>query len=694
MQSFRRRRYQYVWAGIRRAYYGSLPRQLPTNGSHNANNVDPTSPSAESSAQVDQKNVKGPWRDLNRTTPPPIDPNQKIGKAPWRDLNRTSPLPAEGRPGEHDSDQLEVGSTASDLPGQETQLDPIVRDTSPCTPSQSITQAAPADTEGAEPSSDMPLPPPTPTRSQSTDNAAPAAPEGAQPSRCAARTHHGVLREKGRGYFSVLGPAQQDSDYGPAFAPYTTKLLKQTEGWERRPALWDISPGCFLWLPRNYKNPEDPNLLHPHPNSVNHPIVVLSVDVSGPEDAIVTFMLLRSFKSSGARMSLINFWKRHLPISRFSRENWKDEPEARESWEDALLFLENYPPVTMSHVQYVDIGSINTARWEDLHCYRSNQLVGDIPRRLCEESMARLRAARTWWEEHFDTGRGLVKWEDEWVPTRKMREVFRQRYIKPRGEEDNDLGSVVAGRVPNDVSEGSVELVLKMEGVRAEMRAEFEEARDKMRAELDKVRAETRSELMIEMLAELEDVREGLDMVNRAEKAVVELKLAQSARSPIAQAGHATSSQLAIWHYLTRKVEAMRVELKMSRLEMEEMRAEIEELRGDVDKMKVDLELVKRADEAREAARREKSAKMPDVGMYAPALGPRSEAARAALPSWAASNMLQETGKSKTKRLNEELKRAMSAQAQATQTPTQAASFPPQVSRSGPKLGPLAQSRG
>lgn len=407
-----------------------------------------------------------------------------------------------------------------------------------------------------------------------------------------------MLREKGRGYFSVLGPAQQDSDYGPAFAPYTTKLLKQTEGWERRPALWDISPRCFLWLPRNYKNPEDPNLLHPHPNSVDHPIVVLSVDVSGPEDAIVTFMLLRSFKSSGARTSLINFWKRHLPISRFSRENWKDEPEARESWEDALLFLENYPPVTMSHVQYVDIGSINTARWEDLHCYRGKQLVGDIPRRLCEESMARLRAARTWWEEHFDTGRGLVKWEDEWVPTRKMREVFRRRYIKPRGEEDNKLGSVVAGRVPNDVSEGSVELVLKMEGVRAEMRAEFEEARDKMRAELDKVRAETRSELMTEMLAEVEDVREGLDLVNRAEKAVVEL--AQSARSPIPQPGHATSSQLAIWHAandipelsgdLTRKVEAMRVELKMSRLEMEEMRAEIEELRGDVDKMKVELE--------------------------------------------------------------------------------------------------------
>lgn len=58
-----------------------------------------------------------------------------------------------------------------------------------------------------------------------------------------------------------------------------------------------------------------------------------------------------------------------------------------------------------------------------------------------------------------------------------MREVFRQRYIGPRGKEDkmvDELGSVVAGKVTNDVSEGSGGLVLKMEGLRAEMRAEFE----------------------------------------------------------------------------------------------------------------------------------------------------------------------------------------------------------------------------
>lgn len=64
----------------------------------------------------------------------------------------------------------------------------------------------------------------------------------------------------GRGLRSFLGPAKatlvvnetdgkllsQDLVYGPAFAPYTTKLLKSTKGWERRPALWGISRGCLL----------------------------------------------------------------------------------------------------------------------------------------------------------------------------------------------------------------------------------------------------------------------------------------------------------------------------------------------------------------------------------------------------------------------------------------------------------------
>lgn len=884
MLYFRRRRYQNVWAGIGRAYYGSLPRRAPRrhprNDSHNAKNIDPTSPSTKLSAQVNQKDAKGPWQDLIRTTPPPIDLTQKIGKAPRRRLNLTSLLPPEGQLEEHDTNQQdstprkaregssvlvdtqekredsffyritrdshaprlttrdslvdvqtnwtthrttssktlrpqlrghklktinpniklkkllsnydiqegpEIGSSASGLPGQGTHPDPIIHDMFPPTPtpSQPTDKAAPVALEraGLSSGSSTYVPP------QSATEATPAAPEGAGPATlieaassphkddslqtpdivefdapinertpwqptvaaAPAATEPPILsvrrRRRGRGSRSSLGPAtatpavhetyrkqlaqqdmdygpatatpavhetgrkrlaQQATDYGPAFAPYTTKLLKRTEGWEGRPALWDISPGCLLWLPPNYKNPEDTKLRHPHPNSLNHPIVVLSVDVSGPEDAIVTFMNIRSFKSDGAKTTLLNFWKKYLPLSRFPRESWRDEPEARESWKDALLFREYYPTWKINRMQYVDIQSISTARWEDLRCYQGERRIIGIPPRLCEESMAQLRAARTWWEGHWKMGRGLVKWGDEWVPTGEMREVFRQRYIEPLGEEDNELGSLVEGKIANDFSEGSGELALQMEGVRAEMRAEFEEARDKMRAELDKVRTDTRSELMTRMIEELEDVREGLQMVNRAEKAVVELELAKSARPPMPPPEYAASPQLAIWHAandvpewsgdLTNKVEAMRLELKMARIEVDGVKAEMGRMRDDMDKMKVDLALLKRADGAREAERRRNSGKMkmPDVGMYAPALGPRSPAVRAALPPLGASDVLEGTGESTLKGLKEELKQAMSAPAQAaqTQTPTMAASLLPQVAGKGPRLGPLAQSRG
>lgn len=42
-----------------------------------------------------------------------------------------------------------------------------------------------------------------------------------------------------------------------------------------------------------------------------------------------------------------------------------------------------------------------------------------------------------------------------------------------------------------------------------------------------------------------------------------------------------------------------------------------------MNKVRVELELVKRADEARESARRQKNARIPDVGMYVSVLGPQ-----------------------------------------------------------------------
>ncbi|KFY08630.1 hypothetical protein V492_06064 [Pseudogymnoascus sp. VKM F-4246] len=734
MQSFRRRRCQYIWAGIGRAYYGSISQRSPGSGSRNVNNaVSPTSPTTESSAQVDPDNAKGPRQDLNRISPLPIK-----GRSKRHDINQKDSAPrkaqkasavhvdpqaeresstslraaqgphgpkisAQGSSGglqmnssakrritprilvrplrahklqnrntdsesknmlsSHDRQKrVRMGTdtsghsrqeqsafkadlTARKRPTPDTLVDmasSLHKPDMPQTPdieqfdillkerSEMLTDVV-AREDGLQIGYDIPH-----KDSQNagvnytvgdTLEAEPWQPIGEPAPESEAATATLAVRESDRQL-----RAQQESDYGPAFTPYTTKLFDETEAWKERPALWDISPGCLLWLPSDYKNPDDTQLLHPHPNSLNHPIVVLSVDVSGPEDAMVTFMPIRSFKSRGAKTSLLSFWKRYLPISRFPRENWKDEPQARESWKDALLYFEHYAPLQAARLQYVDIERVFSARWEDLRCHVGQRHSYKIPRRLCKESMSQLREARTWWEGHFDKGRGLVKWENDWVPTGEMREVFRQRYINPLAGKDkvaDDLGSLVAGKVAKDVSEGGDKLALQMEGVRAEMRAEFEEARDKMRAELDRVRTETRAELMTEMSAEFDRMREGLEMVKRAEKAVVELQLAKSARPPARQPEHSASSKLAIWQAandvpewsgdLTLQVETMRAELKMSRIEidgtraaMEGVRADLEELRGDMEKMRVDVALGKRADAAREAAERQKT---PYVGI-------------------------------------------------------------------------------
>ncbi|OAF56413.1 hypothetical protein VC83_06680 [Pseudogymnoascus destructans] len=97
----------------------------------------------------------------------------------------------------------------------------------------------------------------------------------------------------------------------------------------------------------------------------------------------------------------------------------------------------------------------------------------------------------------------------------------------------------------------------------------------------------------------------------------------------------------------------MRLELKMARIEADGVRAEMEGMRGEMDKMKVDLALLKRADAAREAAGRRENVKIPDVGMYAPATS--TAAMRSVL-------------------------------VQTAQTPTPAASLPPQVAGKGPTV--------
>ena len=106
----------------------------------------------------------------------------------------------------------------------------------------------------------------------------------------------------------------EKSEFRDIFLPFTSKLKSSTESTRETAALWDICPGCILWLPLEYNPLKSAVPMRPPRRVLEHPVVVLNISVSGPEDAIITFAVMRSFKAGGFDESRPGFWKRHLKI--------------------------------------------------------------------------------------------------------------------------------------------------------------------------------------------------------------------------------------------------------------------------------------------------------------------------------------------------------------------------------------------
>ena len=103
------------------------------------------------------------------------------------------------------------------------------------------------------------------------------------------------------------------SEFWDTFAPYAGKLRSSSKG-ERDPAaLWDIYDGCILWLPLEYGRCKNSGPLAPPEGVLGHPILVLHVSVSGPENAVITSVTMRSFKDDGPETHPL-FWRRYLKI--------------------------------------------------------------------------------------------------------------------------------------------------------------------------------------------------------------------------------------------------------------------------------------------------------------------------------------------------------------------------------------------
>jgi hypothetical protein len=114
---------------------------------------------------------------------------------------------------------------------------------------------------------------------------------------------------------NTFSASWKGSEFRDTFAPYAGKLRSPTKGERESAALWDICAGCILWLPLEYDRCKNSGPLTPPDGVLGHPILVLHVSVSGPENAVITLATMRSFKGDGPDETDPLFWDRYLKIA-------------------------------------------------------------------------------------------------------------------------------------------------------------------------------------------------------------------------------------------------------------------------------------------------------------------------------------------------------------------------------------------
>lgn len=221
------------------------------------------------------------------------------------------------------------------------------------------------------------------------------------------------------------------------FSKYTTKLdSPQLTSERERPALWDICNGCVLWLPP--KHTITPSILHKYrkllkldKRSFNHPIMVLDIAVSGPEDAVVTFARMTSKSSITSDADKLQALRHGSYMKIFHRGvgdkrplSVEDDEIGRDSatsntdllwngWEsessnnrevkgkctqksyfskENLLYLDEKEGKNrcMTEDSYVDLSAVYVIDWQELQCYAVGQKPDGYRHRLQEESFSKL----------------------------------------------------------------------------------------------------------------------------------------------------------------------------------------------------------------------------------------------------------------------------------------------------------------
>ena len=202
---------------------------------------------------------------------------------------------------------------------------------------------------------------------------------------------------------------KRNPEFNTLLGPYSTAAVVG-DGERSQPELWDISSGCILWLPPKADVGEtaDPNLAKRHPAFFNHPILVISIEITNPRSAIVHFALMTSLGKRSLGEIEPNRQDRYLPI-------YPTEPHPNSG---ILLRLEDQAPKRgMIGTSYLCIrDGVFSVDFRALRCYSAGRAANGYRYRLTQESFNQVM-------------RVLDRIPSAWIETNRLWEQFLLKHV-------------------------------------------------------------------------------------------------------------------------------------------------------------------------------------------------------------------------------------------------------------------------
>lgn len=217
---------------------------------------------------------------------------------------------------------------------------------------------------------------------------------------------------------------ERDPEFSNLLRPYSTAKVVY-DGTRPRPELWDICNGCILWLPPKQDVHEDVHeildskLSIRPPGFFDHPILVLKIDIKGPQDATVHFVTMTSLRKRSLEKRHSYFRDHYLPIF----------PAAPHPTNGLLLHLENKRPnrgmVVNSYVS--TNGDVFSLDYRAVRCYSAGQKADGYRHRLRKESFDQVT-------------RELGYSSSAWIETGELWEEYIRKYVPGEVEKAFDSG--------------------------------------------------------------------------------------------------------------------------------------------------------------------------------------------------------------------------------------------------------------